>query len=156
MNIFWLDPDPVICAKYHNDKHCVKMILEYAQLLSAAHHVHSSPYKEHVYRMTHKGHPCTKYVCSSVFAYEEVYQLLCALLNEYTYRYGKTHKTALLLNYLMKNPVTNDDSIVTKPQCMPDEYKQPYIINAYRDYYMLAKRHLASWTKRSSPYWWRD
>jgi hypothetical protein len=67
MNIFWLDKDPAICAKYHNDKHCVKMILEYAQLLSAAHHVHSSPYKEHVYRMTHKGHPCTKYVCSSAY-----------------------------------------------------------------------------------------
>lgn len=28
MNIFYLDPTPSICAQYHNDKHCVKMILE--------------------------------------------------------------------------------------------------------------------------------
>ncbi len=39
MNIFYLDSDPRICAQMHNDKHCVKMILEYAQLLSTAHRV---------------------------------------------------------------------------------------------------------------------
>ena len=39
MNIFYLDKNPKICAMYHNDKHVVKMILEYAQLLSTAHRV---------------------------------------------------------------------------------------------------------------------
>ena len=39
MNIFYLDRDPVTCAKQHCDKHIVKMILEYAQLLSTAHRV---------------------------------------------------------------------------------------------------------------------
>ena len=28
MNIFVLDNDPVKCAEYHNNKHCIKMILE--------------------------------------------------------------------------------------------------------------------------------
>ena len=37
MNVFYLDPDPVKCAKMHVDKHVVKMIVEYAQLLSTAH-----------------------------------------------------------------------------------------------------------------------
>ncbi len=37
MNIFYLDNDPKVCAEMHNDKHCIKMILEYAQLLSTAH-----------------------------------------------------------------------------------------------------------------------
>ena len=37
MNIFYLHEDPSICAKYHNDSHCVKMILEYAQLMCTAH-----------------------------------------------------------------------------------------------------------------------
>lgn len=37
MNIFVLSTDVVECAQYHNDKHVVKMILEYAQLLSTAH-----------------------------------------------------------------------------------------------------------------------
>ena len=32
MNVFYLDRDPVKAANDHCDKHCVKMILEYAQL----------------------------------------------------------------------------------------------------------------------------
>ena len=39
MNIFYLDPDPSTCAKMHLDKHVVKMIIEYAQLMSTAHRV---------------------------------------------------------------------------------------------------------------------
>ncbi len=39
MNIFYLDRDPRICAEMHLDKHCVKMIIEYAQLMSTAHRV---------------------------------------------------------------------------------------------------------------------
>ena len=37
MNIFYLNKDPQIAAIEHNDKHCVKMILEYAQMLCTAH-----------------------------------------------------------------------------------------------------------------------
>jgi len=39
MNIFYLDYNPYKCAEMHVDKHCIKMILEYAQLLSTAHRV---------------------------------------------------------------------------------------------------------------------
>jgi hypothetical protein len=39
MNIFFLDTNPALCAKAHCDKHVVKMILEYAQLLSTAHRI---------------------------------------------------------------------------------------------------------------------
>ena len=39
MNIFYLDPRPDTAAEMHCDKHCVKMILEYAQMLSTAHRV---------------------------------------------------------------------------------------------------------------------
>ena len=37
MNIFYLNENPKIAAIEHNDKHCVKMVLEYAQMLSTAH-----------------------------------------------------------------------------------------------------------------------
>ena len=39
MNVFYLDDDPLLCASYHNDKHVVKMLVEYAQLMSTAHRV---------------------------------------------------------------------------------------------------------------------
>ncbi len=37
MNIFVLDPFPDVAAQQHCDKHVVKMILEYGQMLSTAH-----------------------------------------------------------------------------------------------------------------------
>ena len=37
MNVFYLHEDPKICAEQHLDKHVVKMIIEYAQLMSTAH-----------------------------------------------------------------------------------------------------------------------
>ncbi len=37
MNIFVLDDNPRVAAQQHLDKHVVKMIIEYAQLLSTAH-----------------------------------------------------------------------------------------------------------------------
>ena len=39
MNIFHLDNDPVKAAQMMCDKHVVKMIVEYAQLMSTAHRV---------------------------------------------------------------------------------------------------------------------
>ncbi len=39
MNIFYLDPDPKICAEQHISKHTCKMVIEYAQLMSTAHRV---------------------------------------------------------------------------------------------------------------------
>lgn len=37
MNIFVLDENPALSAKYHCDRHIVKMVVEYAQMLSTAH-----------------------------------------------------------------------------------------------------------------------
>ena len=39
MNIFYLSTNTDECARYHCDKHVVKMILETAQMLSTAHRV---------------------------------------------------------------------------------------------------------------------
>ena len=60
MNIFYLDPNPLKAAAYHNDKHVVKMILEYAQLLSTAHRVLDEiPKDEGVfYKACYINHPC--------------------------------------------------------------------------------------------------
>ena len=52
MNIFYLNESPETCAQMHCDKHVVKMIIEYAHLLSPAHRViDGNPY----YDKTKKG-----------------------------------------------------------------------------------------------------
>jgi hypothetical protein len=62
MNIFMLSYDVERCAQYHNNKHCVKMILEYAQLLSAAHHLNNNSIKDKLYKLSHTNHPSTVWV----------------------------------------------------------------------------------------------
>lgn len=54
MNIFVLDQDPRIAAQMHLDKHVVKMIIEYAQLLSTAHRLRDGVLEERVQPMTGK------------------------------------------------------------------------------------------------------
>ena len=39
MNIFFLDENPTMSAKYHVDKHVIKMVLEVSQLLCGVHHM---------------------------------------------------------------------------------------------------------------------
>jgi len=46
MNLFYLDEDPAFAAEMHCDKHVVKMILEYGQLLSTAHRLISGELME--------------------------------------------------------------------------------------------------------------
>ena len=60
MNIFYLDKNPDLSAQLHCDKHVVKMILEYAQMLSTAHRVLDN--SQDVYKIAHKNHPCTIWV----------------------------------------------------------------------------------------------
>ena len=57
MNIFYLHDDPIYCAQMHCDKHVVKMILEYAQLLSTAHHEIDGTPSIDCYKPTHKTIP---------------------------------------------------------------------------------------------------
>ena len=155
MNIFALDMNPDVCARYHNDKHCVKMIVESAQLLSTAHHVAESPVASQLYRKTHTNHPCAKWVRESKANYEWLYFLFVALSHEYTHRYGKTHKTLDEKGIALGNlPNMPDVGLTDFPQCMPDEYKNDDPVEAYREYYRKGKAHLAAWKNRDVPEWW--
>ena len=107
MNIFYLDKDPVIAAQMSCDKHCVKMILESAQMLSTAHRVlDGDKYADDVglYKMAHKNHPSTIWVRSSSANYDWLWKHMRALMREYTHRYGKIHATERLNEPLAKLP----------------------------------------------------
>ena len=84
MNIFYLDKDPVIAAQMSCDKHCIKMILESAQMLSTAHRVlDGDEYADSVglYKMAHKNHPSTIWArSSSTMNLWQNYQLILILV----------------------------------------------------------------------------
>jgi len=156
MNVFYLDTDPKRAAQAHGDKHCVKMILECAQLLSTAHHIlDGDDAPEGIYKCTHKNHPSGVWVRESVHNYLYVYELFIALCDEYTARYGKTHLTdTKLRGTLSQVPTATPTAEFTHPpQCMPEEYHNADTVAAYRAYYMGAKRDIVVYAHSETPEW---
>jgi hypothetical protein len=178
MNIFYLDNDVTKCAEMHNDKHVVKMILEYAQLLSTAHRVLdgticdgfsdsgrrkktytlSDSRNDILYSATHINHPSAVWVRQSDTNYKWLQSMLVTLCKEYTYRYDKVHKCERdgLVEQLARLPDTIPSGHFTEPTpAMPDEVKVAgNSIKSYRNYYINNKTHLASWKKRNKPEWY--
>jgi len=178
MNIFYLDHDTRACAEMHTDKHCVKMILEYAQLLSTAHRVldgHrkvgvsdagrkqtswmlADPRHDMLYQSTHVNHPSAIWVRQSQQNYMWLAELLEMLCHEYTYRYEKIHKVEQMgLMQLLKDQLPTNLPMTgfTEPSlAMPDQYKiAGDAIQSYKNYYLGDKQHLFSWKYRETPSW---
>lgn len=160
MNLFLLDTNPKKAAEMHNDAHCVKMVLEVAQLLCTTHRLLDGDdnVEPTLYKTTHKNHPCAVWVRENDRNYAFAYRLFSALCREYTFRYGKTHKTEIKLKRHLKRLPKNIhfvDKMTEPPQCMPDEFKvRGKPIQAYRKYYMNGKAHLAKWkAPRRKPAW---
>jgi hypothetical protein len=179
MNIFYLDPNPRICAEMHVDKHVCKMVIEYAQLLCTAHRVLdgeeyrrlsannrsikawrlSDKRETRLMKPTMMNHPSAIWCRLSEKNYVWLYNLWCELLEEFTYRYGKTHACARLIPDLKMIPNNIPKGDFTGPiPAMPDECKVPGdSLQSYHNYYMMNKEHLWSWkgkiNSREMPKW---
>ena len=180
MNIFYLHHNQKLCAEMHNDNHCIKMILEYAQLLSTAHRVLDGTLlvgisdkgrkstswilpdnrNDILYKATHINHPSAIGCRQSYENYEWLYTMFIELMNEYTYRYGKNHACEKLIEPLYTPPTHIPKGIgFTEPTpAMPDIVKVANnSIASYRNYYINNKTHLASWrgkvNSRNTPEW---
>ena len=157
MNIFVLSRCPHLAARLHCDKHVVKMILETAQLLYSAHHVLGTPdLPSGAYKKTHANHPCALWVRESRANYLWLVELGLALCAEYRHRYGahKTHKTEPHLVWLKSTlPALPDCEATPFRQAMPDAYKHPDAVQAYRTYYLEDKvpRGIVTYTNRETP-----
>ena len=176
MNIFYVDTCPVRAAQSLVDKHCVKMILESAQLLSTAHRVIDgietkgksatgrnvkrwilADSREPVlYSATHINHPSAVWCRQSVENYNWLADHMFALLNEYTHRYNKHHKVEGDLSYMLQSPPFNlkEYDMTPMPSAMADEYKvsDDPLVN-YRNYYKVGKSRMHKWTNRTPPNW---
>ena len=143
MNIFYVHQEPKICAQQHVDKHVVKMILEYAQLLSTAHRILdgveyvgksksgrkatryllSDDREHHLYLASHLNHPSAKWTRHSACHYRWLFKLWIELMREYNYRYGKIHSAASLIPYLKELPKNIPENGFSAPwRAMPEEF----------------------------------
>ena len=178
MNIFILDEDLDKCAEYHVDKHIVKMPLEAGQMLCTVHWTQKyAGYVPHrkltseewasvsiqkkndprdfPYLPTMYNHPCTIWARSSKSNYDWLYCYALALGEEYTYRYGKVHKSVEMV--LGLPPIDLPDIGLTPfAQAMPDDCKRECAVEAYREFYHKDKAVFADWKFRDKPEWWDE
>lgn len=179
MNIFYLSHKPSRCARWHCDKHVVKMILETTQLLYTAHWVLAAAAgvdatvlaaapslltnsAQHGYLpIKNKKHPCAIWVRESLDHYLWLCLLGMALCEEFQHRFGahKAHSCEEHIYWLAAHPPPQLAARGWRqpPQAMPDEYKRiGDSIKAYRVYYRENKgavRNILSYSKRHKPHW---
>lgn len=175
MNIFYLSRDPEDCAKQHVDKHVVKMILEYGQLMSTAHRVLdgelyygktknnrsirrwklSDERENIIWKASHINHPSGLWLRSSSSHYTWLYELWLRLLEEYTFRYDRIHAAERMKLWFIKLPfnIPNNGWLSEPTPAMPDKYKVDSSIESYRNYYRNDKLEIASWKHRNKPEW---
>jgi len=223
MNIFVLSEHPREAAQAHLDRHVVKMILEYAQLLSTAHRLlDGTPqtleyfvpiYKEEpadatstkytwigekpktknaivlpgetayvqetlypfrdgppvpkfsleyknrqCYNHSHANHPCAVWARETSANYLWLYELFRETSDEYTFRYGKIHKTWTELHKFLANPPKGLKTGERTPfaLAMNEEFKDADATVAYQNYYVGAKARMARWTRRPVPKFFKE
>lgn len=193
MNIFVLSETPAEAAKSLHDIHLVKMILETCQLLCSAKRyldgkqtvttrinpttgksrkatyyvLPDSREDGFLYQAGWINHPCSIWLRQSDKNWQWLHTYLIELVEEYRRRYGKTHAAVEsgLVNVLVTPPknIPVTDSITPFAQAMPDIYKRPNAVDAYRAYYIGAKafnrsgRFMAKYRAPSkAPSWWSE
>lgn len=161
MNIFVLDTDPELAAKYHCDKHVVKMCLEYAQILSTVVHQKNPILHDHLnlYKPTHVKHPCVIWVHEDPIHFSWLYSLFKFTLDEYELRYGKIHGCFRIYDslseYYTRSELLHPTQFVKAMKAYPHLMNLSDPVEAYRRYYWEAKREFATW-KTEIPQWWKD
>lgn len=176
MNMFILDSDPDIAARYNQDLHVKKIIIEGAQMLANAYDRERLA-KDDVPR-TDKGtarvgglpnHPMSKWVRQNKSNYQWTLDHIRALCDEYTYRFGSKHYTEKFIQWVENNlPSLPDGELTEHPQCFANSFPQCIVPNdpvkGYQNYYNEGKQYFiynknknprrvyASWTKRKVPY----
>lgn len=161
MNIFYLDENPKKAAEYHYDKHCHKMILEAAQMMSCVWWMYDIKEAKKLHKkgliystLSWSKHPCSKWVAYSYDNFHWLYKLSCYLNEERKYRFNsKDHKSWLLIQNI-PTPPFRDNRWSEPYKAVGDlsrHIEDP--VEAYRNCYKTTKFHLFGYTKREIPYW---
>ena len=159
----------------HVDKHVVKMILEYGQLMSTAHRVLDGSFyygktknnrniqrwllpdyrEEIMWKASHINHPSGLWVRASAEHYKWLYNLWVDMLDEYQHRYGKVHSAVRMKEVfqILPSNIPNKGWLSDPTPAMPEEFKTVSSIESYRNYYKGAKSTFANWKNRSKPEW---
>ena len=167
MNIFVLDKDPIIAAKYMDDVRLPKMCVESAQMMASALRRHGATDEQmpltkagKPYKGGYKHHPCTIFAGDSYANFMWLADHALELCNEYFQRFGKVHACHYPINFMRDMNII--DKVIPKgeltpfAQAMPDEYKDDDAVKAYRSYYKSKQYSKGGvrYIRADVPTWW--
>jgi len=87
MNVFWLDLDPMLSARYACDQHIVKMPTEHAQMLLTA--LHELGFGTQPMKPIHRNKQLMQWVMADFANFAYLYELTREYYIEYVQRYHK-------------------------------------------------------------------
>jgi len=184
MNIFVLDQDPRIAAQMHCDKHVPKMIIEHAQMMTAAYYStlgisrkkeipdqqftvnemfagwprKNADGSEWHYAISHVNHPCTIWTRTSIENFNWLLDCTEELCFEFTRRWGGKHSIEKIVDWMRQNPPKLTSSEQTPfAMAMPDCYRTNNPVESYRRYYGMKTTYMkVVWVRGTQPTWWSD
>ena len=152
MNIFFLDTCPQRAARCQVKKSAIKMILESAQLLSAAVRLHGYD-GDDVYKISHKNHPSSIWCRANQANFLWLAEHGLELCDMYTRESGKIHKSQAIIERCIDLidllPNDSDEPTIYKAMAaikssdvglaafnrLPERPSFDQIVDAYRPFY---------------------
>lgn len=134
MNIFCLDNDPIKCAQMHMDRHIVKMPWEYMEIL------------------TGRANQFSDWVKKADGNYNWLATLYVACCEEFRFRYSQRHPA--LKQFLpgqLADPTMSGFILHVPRQARISDNP----ILCYREYYNKYLWHMATWSFREVPAWFK-
>ncbi len=155
MNVFAVDRDPVRAARALCDRHVVRMTLETAQILCTVARTRFG--QRAPYRATHPNHPCVVWAAARRANWDWLVAHGLALADEYERRFGRVHASRAVIARVARRGPSPSAIRRRQPfaQVLPEQYRGPDAVGAYRRYYAGDKARFATWRPPSRPpRWW--
>ena len=163
MNIFVLDKDPVVAARYIDDVRLPKMVTESAQMMAASLRRHGATDEQMPltkagtpYKGGYAHHPCTVWAGDSDTNFLWLANHAITLCQEYKKRFGKVHACQNPIHQMSHMMPFVGEEMTPFAQAMPDEYKDDDVVKAYRSYYKSKQYSKGGvrYVRTDVPDWW--
>ena len=153
VNIYVFGNKPIEIVKVLDDNFLKKVVFELAQILCQVQRRYSFSHP-FFHKAVERDHPCVLWAGMTDANYSWTYEYFLQASREYSYRFGKIHRSWLLLGMLLRNLPKGilEAGISPFVQAVPEQYKTGDARISYLHYYKAEKISIFSkWTNRPVP-----
>jgi hypothetical protein len=154
INIYVIDTDPTLCARYLDDRRLETMTMVTARILCTVARERRWSNDERLYKSSGKNHPCVLWA-HSPGNYSWLYNYFKAQLKEYKHRFDKDHKSIEILPIIEElMSEVNVSKLVREVFAFRNNslFPEKSVLIAYKDtlfkYWLELDRVPPKWTNR--------